>query len=64
MGLLQVDYAGCFRCMAAIVGDHIREHISRVRACEEVTDDLPAIVRACLNQSALGERLANGSGQL
>jgi len=50
--------------MAAIVGDHIREHISRVRACEEVTDDLPAIVRACLNQSALGERLANGSRQL
>jgi len=42
----------------------MHEHISRVRACEEAADDLPAVVRACLNQSALGERLANGSGQL
>ena len=64
MGLLQADYAGCFLCTAEILEDHIREHISRVRACEEVTEDPPAIVRACLNRSALGERLANGSRQL
>ena len=34
--------------MAEVMEDHIREHIGRGRASEEVTDDLLAIVRAYL----------------
>jgi len=50
--------------MAAIIEDHIRERIGRVCASEEVTDKLPAIVRADLKQLALRKSLANGSRQL
>ncbi len=34
--------------MAEVMQDHIREHIGRGRASEEVTNDLLAIVRAYL----------------
>ncbi len=34
--------------MAEVMEDHIRDHIGRGRASEEVTDDLLAIVRAYL----------------
>ena len=34
--------------MAEVMEDHIREHIGRGRASQEVTDDLLAIVRAYL----------------
>jgi DNA-binding FrmR family transcriptional regulator len=34
--------------MAELMEDHIREHIGRGRASQEVTDDLLAIVRAYL----------------
>ena len=34
--------------MAEVMEDHIREHIGRGRASEEVTNDLLAIVRAYL----------------
>jgi len=46
--LLAACRGGINSLMAEVMEDHIRDHIGRGRASEEVTDDLLAIVRAYL----------------
>jgi FrmR/RcnR family transcriptional regulator, repressor of rcnA expression len=46
--LLAACRGGINSLMAEVMEDHIRDHIGRGRASEEVTDDVLAIVRAYL----------------
>jgi len=63
MALLQVDYAGWSRSDAEMIEVLMHGHIGRGWASEEVTDSLPANVRACLQWLVAEQRLANGDRQ-